>query len=70
MNTIPANKRFLVYLASNHIGLDVERHELQQLMASYGMVNVGLVCREDVSPYNWPLVRELIESCDLFILLL
>src|SRR5690606_5213177 len=39
-------------------------------MASLGMVNVGLVCREDASPYNWDLVRELIDSCDLFILLL
>lgn len=70
MNIIPTNKRFLVYLASNHQGLDIERHEIQQIMASYGMVNVGLVCREDAGPYNWNLVRELIESCDLFILLL
>ncbi len=70
MNIIPTNKRFLVYLASNHQGLDVERHEIVQLMASYGMVNVGLDCRDDLGPYNWDLVRELIETCDLFVLLL
>lgn len=70
MNTLPDNKRYLVYLASNHQGLDVERHELIQTLASFGMVNVGLVCRDDASPYNWDLIRELIESCDLFILLL
>lgn len=70
MKTIPGNKRYLVYLASNHQGLDVERHEILQIMASLGMVNVGLVCRDDAGPYNWDLVRELIESCDLFILLL
>lgn len=60
----------MVYLASNHQGMDLERHEIKQLMAGYGMVDVGLVCRDDASPYNWELVRELIKSCDLFILIL
>lgn len=70
LNSIPINKRYLVYLASNHQGLDVERHVVLQYMASLGMVNVGLACRDDASPYNWDLTRELIESCDLFIVLL
>lgn len=64
-----SNKRYLVYLASNLQGLDIERYEIQRLMAQYDMVNVGLVCREDASPYDWALVRSQIESADLFILL-
>src|SRR5690554_2896163 len=39
-------------------------------MASLGMVNVGLDCRDDAGTYYWDLVRELIERCVLFILLL
>lgn len=63
------NKRHLVYLASNLQGLDIERYEIQRLMAAYNMVNVGLVCRDDAGPYDWDLVRSQIESADLFILL-
>lgn len=70
MSNPPADKRYLVYLASNASGLDVERYEVQRLMARHGMVNVGLACREDAGPYDWNLVRSQIESADLFILLL
>lgn len=64
------NKCHLVYLASNQTGLDIERFEITRLMAQFGMVNTGLACREDASPYNWEVSRSLIESADLFILLL
>ncbi|QQD21425.1 DUF4062 domain-containing protein [Oceanospirillaceae bacterium ASx5O] len=70
MSNPPADKRYLVYLASNASGLDVERYEVQRLMARHGMVNVGLACREDAGPYDWNLVHSQIESADLFILLL
>lgn len=70
MSNPPADKRYLVYLASNASGLDIERYEVQRLMARYGMVNVGFACREDAGPYDWNLVRSQIESADLFILLL
>lgn len=64
------NKRHLVYLASNNKGLDVERYELERLLAKHHMINIALPCRDDVSPYDWELVREQIESADLFVLLL
>ncbi len=70
MNSMPADKRYLVYLASNARGLDVERYEVQRQMARHGMVNIGFACREDAGPYDWNLVRAQIESADLFILLL
>lgn len=70
MSNPPANKRYLVYLASNAQGLDVERYEVRRLMARQGMVDIGFACREDAGPYDWNLVRSQIESADLFILLL
>lgn len=70
MSSISADKRYLVYLASNARGLDVERYEVQRQMARHGMVNIGFSCREDAGPYDWNLVRSQIESADLFILLL
>lgn len=70
MNREINSKHYFVYLASNHGGLDIERHEIQLLMAQHNMVNVGLPCRDDASPYDWDLVRAQIERADLFILLL
>lgn len=70
MSDTPVNKRYLVYLASNHQGLELERYELQKIMAQQGMVNIGLVYRQDASPYDWALVSNQIETADLFILLL
>lgn len=67
---MPVDKRYLVYLASNSQGLDLERYEVQRQLARHGMVNVGFACREDAGPYDWNLVRSQIESADLFILLL
>lgn len=64
------DKCFLVYLASNASGLDLERYEVQRFMARFGMVNVGFACREDAGPYDWNVVRTQIERADLFILLL
>lgn len=64
------DKCFLVYLASNANGLDLERYEVQRFMARFGMVNVGFACREDAGPYDWNVVRSQIERADLFILLL
>ena len=65
-----SKKRFLVYLASNAKGLDLERYEIQRVMARLGMFDIGLIYREDASPYNWDLIRGQIECADLFILLL
>lgn len=69
MNTA-SKKRYLVYLASNAKSLELERYEIQRVMAKLGMFDIGLTYREDASPYNWDLVRSQIESADLFILLL
>lgn len=63
-------KRYLVYLASNQPGLDIERYEISRLLAQHGMLNIGLPCWDDASPYDWELVKEQIEIADLFILLL
>lgn len=70
MSSTPVDKRYLVYLASNSLGLDLERYEAHRQLARHGMVNVGFACREDAAPYDWDLVRSQIESADLFILLL
>lgn len=63
-------KRYLVYLASNQPGLDIERYEISRLLAQHGMLNIGLPCWDEASPYDWELVKEQIEIADLFILLL
>lgn len=63
-------KRYLVYLASTVQGLDLERYELQRLMARYGMFDIGFAYRPEASPYNWEQVRSQIDCADLFILLL
>lgn len=70
MSSTPADKRYMVYLASNAQGLDIERYEMQRQLARHGMVNIGFACRDDAGPYDWNLVRSQIESADLFILLL
>ena len=59
----------MVYLASNAKGLDLERYEIQRVMARLGMFDIGLIYREDASPYNWDLIRGQIRCADLFLLL-
>ncbi|MBL4796489.1 MAG: DUF4062 domain-containing protein [Oleispira sp.] len=63
-------KRFLVYVASNHEGLDSERYEVARQLARMGILSCGFPCREDTSPYDWNLARSQIEDADLFIMIL
>jgi len=66
---MPDGKRYLVYLASNAEGLELERYEIERQLARQGMYNIGFACRDDGSGYDWSLVRQQIENCDLFLLL-
>jgi len=63
-------KRFLVYVASNHTGLESERYEVVRQLARMGILSCGFPCREDTSPYDWNLARSQIEDADLFIMIL
>ena len=63
-------KRFLVYVASNHIGLEAERYEVTRQLVRMGILCCGFPCREDTSPYDWNLARTQIEDADLFIMIL
>jgi hypothetical protein len=63
-------KRFLVYVASNHIGLESERYEVTRQLARMGMLCCGFPCREDTSPYDLKLARSQIEDSDIFIMIL
>jgi hypothetical protein len=63
-------KRFLVYVASNHKGLESERYEVTRQLARMGILCCGFPCREDTSPYDWNLARSQIEDADLFIMIL
>lgn len=66
---MPDEKRYLVYLASNAEGLELERYEIERQLARQGMFNIGFACRDDGAAYDWDLVRKQIEYSDLFILL-
>ncbi|MFK4752499.1 MULTISPECIES: DUF4062 domain-containing protein [Oceanospirillaceae] len=66
---MPDGKRQLVYLASNQRGLELERYEIERLLARLNMTNVSFSCREDGDGYDWDLARQQIELADLFILL-
>lgn len=63
-------KRFLVYVASNHAGLETERYEVTRQLARMGILTCGFPCREDTSPYDWNLARSQIEDADLFLMIL
>lgn len=63
-------KRFLVYVASNYIGLEIERYEVMRQLARMGILCCGFPCREDISPYDWSLARDQIEDADLFLMIL
>jgi hypothetical protein len=63
-------KRFLVYVASNHKGLESERYEVTRQLARMGILCCGFPCRDDTSPYDWNLSRSQIEDADLFIMIL
>lgn len=63
-------KRFLVYVASNHTGLESERYEVTRQLARMGILCCGFPCREDTSPYDWNLARSQIEDADLFVMIL
>ena len=70
MTATAEQKRHLVYLASNQDGLELERYEVRRLLARHGVFDIGFACRDDAAPYDWNLVRSLIEDADFFILLL
>ena len=63
-------QRFLVYIASNHEGLETERYEVARQLARMGILTCGFPCREDVAPYDWNLSRTQIEDADLFLMIL
>lgn len=63
-------KRFLVYVASNHKGLESERYEVARQLARMGLLTCGFPCREDTTPYDWNLAKSQIEDADLFIMIL
>jgi hypothetical protein len=63
-------KRFLVYVASNHKGLESERYEVTRQLARMGILCCGFPCRDDTSPYDWNLARSQIEDADLFIMIM
>jgi hypothetical protein len=63
-------KRFLVYVASNHKGLESERYEVTRQLARMGILCCGFPCREDTSPYDWNLARSQIEDSDIVIMIL
>lgn len=67
---MPQTKRFLVYVASNHEGLEVERYEVMRQLVRMGILCCGFPCREDSSPYDWNLTRSQIEDADLVIVVL
>ena len=67
---MPEQKHYLAYLASTAEGLELERYEVERMLARHNMMNVGFAYREDASPYDWNLVRQQIEKADVFILLL
>lgn len=67
---MPQTKRFLVYVASNHEGLEVERYEVMRQLVRMGILCCGFPCRDDSSPYDWNLTRSQIEDADLVIMIL
>ena len=62
-------KRFLVYVASNHQGLQNERYEVERQLVRMGILCCGFPCRDDISPYDWNLSRSQIEDADLFLMI-
>ncbi|MDP2546733.1 DUF4062 domain-containing protein [Oceanobacter sp. 4_MG-2023] len=56
-------------MASNQQGLELERYEIERLLARMDMTNVSFSCREDGEGYDWDLARRQIELADFFILL-
>ncbi len=67
---MPEETLHLVYLASSAEGLELERHDMERIMARCGLMNIGLVHHQQADPYDWELVRQQIGKADAFILLL
>ncbi|MCH2039798.1 MAG: DUF4062 domain-containing protein [Saccharospirillaceae bacterium] len=67
---MPVQKHYLVYLASTAQGMELERYEVERMLARHQMINVGFAYCPEASAYDWDLVRSQIEKADLFILLL
>lgn len=67
---MPEQKHYLVYLASTAEGMELERYEVERMLARHNMVNIGFAYRPEASAYDWNLVRAQIEKADLFVLLL
>jgi hypothetical protein len=60
----------LAYLASNADNLDIERYEIERVLARQGAVNISFPCRDDGEGYDWNLSRQQIEKAEFFILLI
>lgn len=67
---MPEDNVHLVYLASSAVGLELERYDIERLMARNGLMNIGLVYHEQLGAYDWELVRQQISKADAFLLLL
>lgn len=66
---MPATQRHMVYLASNMDGLELERYEVERVLARQGMTNVGFACPREGLAYDWDFARQQIELADVFVLL-
>lgn len=60
----------LAYLASNADNLDIERYEIERVLARQGAINLSFPCRDDGDGYDWNLSRQQIEKAEFFILLI
>jgi len=66
---MPEQRRHLVYLASNMDGLELERYEVERVLARHGITCVGFACPPEGVEYDWDLARQQVELADAFILL-
>jgi hypothetical protein len=64
------SKKYLVYICSNHEGLDQERNELCKVIAKLGAIPVSVPFLPEGSPYDWPSTKQLIDDADYFVCLL
>ena len=64
------SKKYLVYICSNHDGLEQERLELCKEVAKLGAIPVSIPYVTQGSPYDWPSTKQLIDSADYFVCLL
>lgn len=64
------SKKYLVYVCSNYQGLEQERLELCKMIAKLGAIPVSVPYDPEGSPYDWMIVKQLIDDSDYFVCLL